>query len=62
MPLEFFLVNKRVEDVGDRLADVGAVGHKLAVDAMENCLEVITFTRIFAVEEFDDGKAVELVR
>ena len=44
VPLCF--IDKPVEYVGDRLADVGAVRHKLAVDAVENRLEVVPLPRV----------------
>mmetsp|Transcript_26440 Transcript_26440/g.55551 ORF Transcript_26440/g.55551 Transcript_26440/m.55551 type:complete len:418 (-) Transcript_26440:520-1773(-) len=49
MPLR--LVDEAVEDVVDGLSDKGAVRHELAVDAVEDGLEVVAFARVLRVEE-----------
>ena len=41
-----------IESVVDLLADVGAQTQELAVDAMQYCLQEVSFSRILAVEEF----------
>ena len=40
------LVHEGVEDVVDGLADEGAVGHELAVDAVQDRLEVVSLARV----------------
>jgi hypothetical protein len=51
------LVNEAVESHADGAADEGAVGHKLAVDPVEDGLQVVAFSRVLAVEELDQGRA-----
>ena len=45
------LVDEGVEDVVDRLADVGAVGHEFAVDAMEYCFQVVPLAGVLTVKQ-----------
>lgn len=47
------LVDERVEDVVDRLADEGAVRHELAVDAVQDRLEVVALARVLRVEQLE---------
>ena len=44
------LIDKAEEDGADGLADEGAVGHELPVDAVEDRLEVIALSGVLAVE------------
>jgi hypothetical protein len=46
MPLG--LVDESVEDVGDGLADEGPVAHELAVDAVQDRLEVVPLTGVLS--------------
>mmetsp|Transcript_13026 Transcript_13026/g.38247 ORF Transcript_13026/g.38247 Transcript_13026/m.38247 type:complete len:450 (-) Transcript_13026:566-1915(-) len=48
------LVDELVEDVVDGLADEGAVGHELAVDAVQDGLEVVALARVLRVEELEE--------
>ena len=44
------LKDEPVEDVVDGLADEGAVHHELAIDAVENGLQVLALPWVLAVE------------
>mmetsp|Transcript_13315 Transcript_13315/g.39612 ORF Transcript_13315/g.39612 Transcript_13315/m.39612 type:complete len:303 (+) Transcript_13315:741-1649(+) len=55
------LVDEAVEHVGDGLADEGAVRHELAVDAVQDGLEVVALARVLRVEELDEVQAEGLV-
>lgn len=50
------LEDEPAEDVADSLADEGAVDHELAVDAVEDGLEVLALARVPGVEEVEDAK------
>ena len=45
------LKDEAVEDVVDGLADEGPVHHELAVDAMEDGLQILALPRILAVKQ-----------
>lgn len=47
------LVDEAVEDVVDGLADEGAIRHELAVDSMEDGLEIVPLSRVLRVEEVE---------
>ena len=47
------LVDELVEDAVDGLADEGAVRHELAIDAVEDGLEVVALARVLGVEEIE---------
>ena len=38
------------ENLGNRFADEGPIGHELAVHTMKNGLHVVALTRVFCVE------------
>lgn len=47
------LVDKSVENVVDLLANVGAKAQEFSIDAMQRCLEKVTFPGVFAIEKFE---------
>mmetsp|Transcript_42707 Transcript_42707/g.106473 ORF Transcript_42707/g.106473 Transcript_42707/m.106473 type:complete len:335 (+) Transcript_42707:653-1657(+) len=47
-------VDEPVEDVVDRLTDEGAVRHELAVDAVQDRLQVVTLARILRIEQIEE--------
>ena len=55
------LVNEPVKDVADGLSDEASVGHEFAVNAVQDCLEVVAFTRILRVEQLHQLQAELLV-
>merc|ERR1719197_1549479 len=55
------LVDKAVESVADSAADETTMGHELAVNAVQNRLQVVALTRILTIEEVDELQA-ELLR
>lgn len=55
------LVHKSVENVANGLADEGAVGHELPINAVQDGLQVVSFTRVFRVEQFYELEAERLV-
>ena len=46
-----FLVNDKEQEVHHLLADVRAQWHVLAVDSVENCLQVVPLPRILGIKE-----------
>lgn len=52
--MPFGLEDKPVEDVVDGLSDERPMYHEFPVDAMQNRLEVVAFSRILAVEELEE--------
>ena len=55
------LVDETVEDVVDALADEGTVGHELAIDAVQDRLEVVALARVLRVEEVEQLDQKRLV-
>ena len=37
------------------LLDVGTKGHELAINAVQDGLEIVTLTRIFTIEKFEEA-------
>mmetsp|Transcript_9117 Transcript_9117/g.25675 ORF Transcript_9117/g.25675 Transcript_9117/m.25675 type:complete len:298 (+) Transcript_9117:457-1350(+) len=57
----FGLIDEAVEHVRDGPADKGSVRHELAVDSVENSLEIVPLPRIFAVEQLHELEAEALI-
>ena len=54
MRLNVVLVDDLEEDVHDLALDVGTNGHEFAVDSMEDGLQVVALTGVFAVEKLQE--------
>jgi hypothetical protein len=52
--LNVVLVDNLEEDVHDLTLDVGADGHEFSVDSVEDCLQIIALTGVFAVEKLQE--------
>ena len=55
MRLDIVLVDHLEENVHDLMLDVYSQGHKLAVDAVQNRLQVVALTRIFTIKELKEA-------
>lgn len=55
------LVDKSEKDVVHSLSYEGSMNHELAIYAMQNCLQVVTFTRIFRIKKLKKANNKVLV-
>lgn len=55
MSLDIVLVDNFEEHIHDLLLDVLPQGHKLAVNAVKDCLQVVTLARILTIKELQEA-------
>jgi len=55
------LIDEGVESVVDCFSDEGAEGHELGVNAVEDCLEIVSLSGIFRVEQLENVQDKEAV-
>mmetsp|Transcript_7751 Transcript_7751/g.17863 ORF Transcript_7751/g.17863 Transcript_7751/m.17863 type:complete len:265 (+) Transcript_7751:560-1354(+) len=57
----FRFVDKAIENIGNGPSDERSMRHELSVNAVKNCLEIVSFTWIFAIEKFHQLKTKLLI-
>lgn len=54
MRLDVILIDNLEEHIHDLRLNVGSHSHKLAVHAMQDGFQVVTLSRIFAIEQLEE--------